>query len=179
MNHPDYGLDDTSLRSSFFEQLVEHTFISEVLQEVYFGYGLVVEVLRAEVDASGYDLVLECNGILRHVQLKTSKDRAKTSSQKVHLRLGEKASGCVVWVIRKEDPESRRMKLSYRYFGGLAGEPLPALQSFKIATHTKGDAKGVKNERPMIRVVPKSRFIGLETSGELVAILFGLKIKPN
>ena len=72
--------DNTFLKSSFYEQLVEHVFLSEVLQEVWYSFGKTVEVLRSEVDASGYDLVFECNGILRHVQLKTSKSDAKTAS---------------------------------------------------------------------------------------------------
>src|ERR1041385_8618602 len=41
-------------KSSFFEKLMEHVFISEVLQETWYGFGKVVEVLRSEVDASGF-----------------------------------------------------------------------------------------------------------------------------
>ena len=37
-----------------------------------------IEVLRAEIDASGYDLVLECNGVLRYVQFKSSYRTATT-----------------------------------------------------------------------------------------------------
>jgi hypothetical protein len=37
-----------------------------------------IEVLRAEIDASGYDLVLECNGVLRYVQFKSSHRDATT-----------------------------------------------------------------------------------------------------
>ncbi len=90
------------LRSSFYEQLVEHVFISELLQEAWFRFHRVVEVLRAEVDASGYDIVLECEGILRHVQLKTSRTAARAGSQKVALALGTKPGGCVVWILRSE-----------------------------------------------------------------------------
>lgn len=69
--------DDTSHQSTFYEQLVEHVFISEVLQEVWYGFGKTIEVLRSEVDTSGYNVIFECDGILRHVQLKTSKADAK------------------------------------------------------------------------------------------------------
>lgn len=71
------GNDDVFLKSNFYEQLVEHVFISELLQEVYFRHQKTVEVLRAEVDSSGYDIVLECNGFIRHVQLKTSGKRSQ------------------------------------------------------------------------------------------------------
>jgi hypothetical protein len=36
------------LKSNFYEQLVEHAFISELLQEAWFRYGKTVEVLRLE-----------------------------------------------------------------------------------------------------------------------------------
>ena len=165
--------EDASRKSSFIEQLVEHAFVSEILQEVYYGRGQVVEVLRSEVDSYGYDLILESNGVMRHVQLKTSRPDARASFQKVHMKLGEKPGGCVIWVIRHECPESRRMRLSYRFFGGAAGEPLPDVSGFKVARHNKGDATGKKKERPAIRVIPKSRFQLIETTSELVDTLFG------
>lgn len=174
MNSDHHKGSSTSLLSSFYEQLVEHAFVSEVLQECFYTHGRTVEVLRSEVDASGYDLVLDGNGIMRHVQLKTSKPESRTAVQKVHTALAEKPSGCVVWIIRHEDPETHRMRLSYRFFGGEAGKPLPSLAKFKAAKHTKGDASGKKKKRPAIRVVPKGKFRVVETTGELVEVLFGL-----
>lgn len=163
-----------SHKSGFYEQLIEHAFISEILQEAYFGSGHLVEILRSEVDAYGYDLVLECNGVARHVQLKTSRHDGKTALQKVHTKLAEKPSGCVVWVVRHEDPKTCRMRLSYRFFGGGPGKPLPSLAKFKVAKHTKGNKDGTKKERPAIRVVPKGKFCAYETTGELVKALFGI-----
>ena len=116
--------DDAYLKSMFYEQLVEHVFVSEVLQEVWYFFGETVEVLRSEVDSSGYDVVFECKGVLRHVQLKTSKADAKASRQKVNLALADKPSGCVVWIIRHEDRKSCRMRLSYLFFGDEAGQRL-------------------------------------------------------
>jgi hypothetical protein len=170
--------EDTFLKSSFFEQLVEHVFISELLQEVYYRFGLTVEVLRSEIDASGYDIVFECNGIVRHVQLKTSKIDGKTSRQKVNVALAKKPSGCVVWIIRAEDDADCRMQLTYRFFGNDAGQPLPSLDDFPIAKHTKGNKDGVKAERPSIRVVNKGQFTPIETTTELAIRLFGL-IEPT
>ena len=42
--------DDVYLKSMFYEQLVEHVFVSEVLQEVWYYFGATVEVrtLREE-----------------------------------------------------------------------------------------------------------------------------------
>lgn len=167
--------EDMYLKSSFYEQLVEHVFISEILQEVYFRFGKVVEVLRSEVDASGFDIVLECNGVLRHIQLKTSKKGGKTAYQKVNRALEGKPSGCVVWIIRDQDAEPHRMRLSYRFFGNAARLPLPSLDGFRVGKHTKGNKDGVKAERRSIRVVPKRSFETIETTTELVSKLFGIE----
>ena len=134
------------LKSNFYEQLVEHAFISELLQEAWFRYGKTVEVLRSEIDTSGYDLLLECNGVIRHVQLKNSITGSKTAYQKINIALAEKASGCVVWLMREEDESKNRVNLKYLYFGDIPGRPLPSLETFKIAKHTKRDAKGVKKK---------------------------------
>ena len=114
---PNPQTNDTSIHSTFYEQLVEHVFISEVLQECWYRHGVRVEVLKAEIDASGYDIVFECNGIMRHIQLKTSKVDGKTAKQNCNIALAEKPSGCMVWIVRDECPDTKRMKLSYRYFG--------------------------------------------------------------
>lgn len=162
------------LKSNFFEQLVEHVFVSEILQEAWFGYNKTVEVLRSEVDSSGYDLVLECNGVSRHVQLKTTRPESKTAYQKINIALQEKPSGCVVWIIMGETENGNRVKLRYRFFGSVPGGRLPSLRGFKVAKHTKGDAKGVKKERPAIRLVPKREFGEAMEIRDLLGKLFGL-----
>ena len=113
------------LKSNFYEQLVEHAFISELLQEAWFRYGKTVEVLRSEIDSSGYDLLLECNGVIRYVQFKNSIAGSKTAYQKINIALAEKPSGCVVWLMREEDEDTCRVKLRYLFFGNPPGEPLP------------------------------------------------------
>ena len=141
------------LKSNFFEQLVEHAFISELLQEAWFRYGKTVEVLRSEIDTSGYDLLLECNGVIRHVELKTSGTEARRSFQNINMVLAQKPSGCVIWIVREENETENRVNLKYLFFGNAPGEPLSSLETFKIAKHTKGNAKGFKKERPLIRGV--------------------------
>jgi hypothetical protein len=151
------------LQSTFYEQLVEHIFVAELLQEAWFGHKEVVEVLRAEIDASGFDIVLECRGITRHVQLKTSATSATTQYQKVSLKLGEKRGGCVVWIVRDEIAVAakHRVKLQYRFFGALASESKLDITNevYRVAKHTKGNSTGEKKERRGIRMVPKSAFL--------------------
>ena len=171
MTTTDSSVDSTE--SSFREKLLEHVFVSELLQEAWLNRHQTVEVLRSEVDASGYDLVLECNGVIRHVQLKGSKADAKTSIQKVNIKLAEKPSGCVVWLLFKEDTRAGRLKLDYLFFGEGPDEPLSGLDSLKVGRHTKADARGRKSERPSIRVIPKGQFTRIPGMTELMDRLFG------
>ena len=60
----------------------------------------------------------------------------------------------------------------FAFFGGPPGKPLPDITGMKIGRHTKGNAKGVKAERPMIRKIPLSRFEKIADLDVLVARLF-------
>jgi hypothetical protein len=115
------------LKSTFYEQLIEHVFISELLQEAWFRLGKTVDELRPEIDSAGYDLLLECNGVIRHVKLKNSIQGPKIAYQKINTALAEKPSGCIVWLIREEDKIKNRVNLKYLYFGDAPGKPLPSL----------------------------------------------------
>jgi hypothetical protein len=156
--------------SSNREKLLEHLFIGEVLRYLWQQGVRTVEFLRSEVDSGGYDLVIDCNSIIRHIQLKSSHREAKTARQNVHLRLADKPSGCVVWVLFDEST----LNLGpFLWFGGLPGEPLPDIRSFPVAKHTKGNAQGVKAFKPNIRVVNRVQFQEITSVAELVERLFG------
>lgn len=158
--------------SSYREQLVEYAFVSELLQDGWLRRRQPIDVLRSDVDAAGYDLVLECQGITRHVQLKSTVLGGTTRTQKIHTKLGSCPSGCVVWVVL-EPGEAGRIRLAYLVLGSNAGMPLTKLSSFPVAKHTKGDATGHKAERPAIREAPRSAFVALPDVAALTDWLFG------
>jgi hypothetical protein len=119
-------------------------------------------------------VVLECDRKLRHVQFKGSTDEAKASFQKVNVALGKKPSGCIVWMRSTLEPHSRRLKLRYLFFGNGPGEPLPSVENFPLAKHSKGDSTGKKKERAEIRKVGKSLFREVSSTRDLIKVLFGL-----
>lgn len=102
-------------------------------------------------------MVLECGPVLRHVQFKSRRLDAKTSTYKLNTRLAERPSGCVVWLGWSPQPNENRVHIEYRWFGGSPGEPLPDLGDV-VAKHAKANAAGVKLERPGIRRVNLGRF---------------------
>jgi hypothetical protein len=161
-----------SLHSSRREKLVEHVFVGEVLRELWRAGVYEVDVLRAETDTAGYDIVVEVGAVIRHVQLKSSALTSRTSRQKIHIALGEKQSGCVVWVMF--DPSTMEIG-PFRWFGGRPGQPLPDISGFPVAKHTKGNAYGEKADRKNIRVLNKGKFEEIESIDGVIEKLFGLQ----
>ena len=158
-----------SFESGFRERTLEYIFLSEILQEVWLTQNRrTVDVLRPDVDRAGYDLVLECEGISRYIQLKSSRLDARTSRQTLNAKLADKPGGCVIWL--SYEVIDGRAKLHYRFFGGTPEEK-PNLGSI-IGKHSKGNAEGVKAERPNTRVINKGGFTQLSSVGELIAKLF-------
>lgn len=128
-----------------------------------------IEVLKSEVDRGGYDIVLEANGILRHIQLKSTLSGSAVRHVTVSTRLLEKPSGCVIWL----EVDQRTLALeSYLWFGGQPGARLPDLGS-KVSRHSRGDSSGQKLERPMHRDLGKACFERVESADELLVRLFG------
>lgn len=162
-------MEEHSLNSSFREKLIEHLFVGELLKLSWINNDYSLEVSKPEVDNSGYDLIIEAQGILRHVQLKAAFIGAKTSRQNIHVSLAAKPSGCVVWVYF----DKNNLALGpFLFFGGKPGESLPDLSNLRVAKHTKGDADGFKAERPNIRTINKGSFTTYETIEALYHALF-------
>ena len=162
-------MDKHFLKSSYREKLIEHLFIGELLKLSWLNDSCSVEVAKPEVDNQGYDLIIEDNMVVRHVQLKAAHLNAKAANQKVHIALSNKISGCVIWVYFNE----KTLELGpFLFFGGKPGMPLPSLEAFRVAKHTKANSEGIKAERPEIRTIPKGSFVRYETVSELYDQLF-------
>lgn len=157
------------LHSTLRERIVEHVFVGDALRWLWLHGVTNVEVLRSEFDAGGYDLVMSHGRTVRHIQFKTSMVGGKAASIKASLKLMDKQSGCIIWII--VTPE---LKLdSYRWLGGRPGHALPDIRNMRVAKHTKANAKGKKAERPDQRIIPRSRFDSLGSLDEVLERLFG------
>lgn len=155
--------------SSYRERMLEYLFLGELLKLSWLKYDASLEVSYPLVDRSGYDVALEANGIVRHVQLKTSTTTAKTSNQGIHTDLAKKPSGCVIWI--RFDP--KQMTLGpFGFFGNKPGEPLD-LNDFKVKKRSTANTLGKKPLRPKIREIPKGKFQEIEDIPKLYIELFG------
>lgn len=150
------------------EKVIEHTFLAELARCLVLDLGLPFEVLRAEFDAFGYDLAIEANRVLRHVQLKATTAEGKRAHVDVQLALAEKPGGCVVWIF--VDP--RTLVLGpFLWFGGPPGQPLPDLGE-RAVRHTRGDAAGQKKMRSGLRRLPKGMFQRFDDVADLAKAMF-------
>jgi hypothetical protein len=108
--------------------------------------------------------------IVRHIQFKTAMVNGKTAGIKASLKLMEKPSGCIIWIL--VTPELNLD--SYLWLGGAPGHALPDIQGMRVAKHSKANAGGIKAQRPQHRSVPRGRFEKLGTLDEVLERLFGL-----
>lgn len=167
------AVDERQYRSSSHrEKVVEHVFLGELLRYLWVQRIEGVQVLKPEVDAAGYDLVLALGTTIRHVQLKTMMKGGKAQSQPVHESLAAQPSGCVVWIVLNEDLSFDH----FRWYGEAPGRALEKLVKCKHAKHNRANAQGIKQARASTRSVPKSAFepvVGMEA---LVQRLFGVAV---
>lgn len=155
------------------EKALEHRLISD-LAVLMLRRGMSLDVLRSEFDAQGYDVVLEAGQVIRHIQLKASREGGKRRHVDINVRLRAKPGGCVVWI--NYDPATLAIT-TLRWFGGLPGEQLPDLGSI-VTRHSKGDRQGTKHCRPALRNLSIARFETVESLDELADRLFGSAMTP-
>ncbi|MBA9859252.1 hypothetical protein [Ralstonia insidiosa] len=157
------------VQSVLRERIIEHVFVGEVLRRLWQLGVAEVEVLRSEFDAGGYDLVLSYKDVVRHVQLKSAIEGGKTSVVSVSLKLADRPSGCVLWIIVDEQLAFR----GYRWFGGLPGQRLPDVGDKKVARQSRANKDGVKGDRPGHRTLRRGDFETLATLDAVLQRLFG------
>jgi hypothetical protein len=128
-----------------------------------------VEILKPEVDCSGYDVVLVKGDLVRHVQLKASIKGGRAAAQNINASLALQGSGCVIWIV--VDTELKFD--SYLWLGGLPGRRLPSLAGYPAAKHARGNADGIKADRVNTKKIPKRAFTQVASLPALAVRLFG------
>lgn len=161
-----------SEHSTLREKVLEHAFLTELSKVLLLDNGVPLEILRAEFDANGYDVAIEVNGVLRHIQFKAMRLGGKRRHVDVAQALAAKPSGCVVWFVA--DPASLALGPFY-WLGGRPGAPLPDL-GLKVARHSKPNMNQEKKTRTAHRQISIAKFQRLETMQDVAMALFG---KPS
>ncbi|MEG3180115.1 hypothetical protein [Sphingomonas sp. LT1P40] len=163
------ALDHHYIHSTLRERIVEHVFVGEALRRLWQLGIFDVEVLRSEFDAGGYDLVMSRGSIIRHIQFKSVMQEGKAARTSVSLKLADKPSGCIIWMVVSPELELK----SFLWFGSGPGVKLPDLGEFSVTKHSKGNADGIKFERPNHRIIPRGKFDALGSLDGVLEKLFG------
>jgi len=157
------------------EKVIEHTFLAELSRSLLLDLAMPFEVLRSEFDAFGYDVVIEANRLLRHIQLKATAATGSRAHVDVQVALADKPGGCVVWVF--VDPATLLLG-PFLWFGGKPGFPLPPLGD-RAVRHSRGDSDGTKKVRAGLRRLPKGSFTRFNTMRDLAMAMFGSAQKDH
>lgn len=163
------GIAKHSLHSTLRENIIEHLFAGELLRRLWQRNVVDAEILKSEFDAGGYDLVLSCHSVTRHIQLKVSRVGGRRTDVGVNRRLADKPSGCVIWIIVDDELNFHE----FWWFGNKPGEPLPDLSMMAAVKHTKGNAQGVKAIRGGHRLVKHSSFSKFYKIDDVIEKLLG------
>ena len=118
--------------SQLRESITTHASLAAIGTEIWRRRHFDAEILRAEFDAAGYDLVIAANGANRHIQLRTRNLSGTRASYGTSQRLADQPSGCVV-VLHIDDGDLRIRE--YGLFAGPPGQPLPDITSYRATKH--------------------------------------------
>lgn len=148
-------LEAHSHYSSLRERIVEHLFLGELLRRLWVKQRYGVEVSRAESDSFGYDIVIESEKTIRHIQLKSNMKRPRDLTIARSLEL--KPSGCVIWIGLTPHLELQE----FGWFGNPPGERLPPLKDFEATLRIGRNSDGKRPQRMNHVDVPFARHFAI------------------
>jgi len=130
-----------ALFSARREKILENLFSGEVLKELWCRAVFDADLLHSDIDASGYDIVLELPDGVRHIQLKASTKRKLITA---NAKICDRPSGCIIVMIVSEDTLDFE---EFLWFGNALGQKCDDIRNFPSARHSKGNSQGHKSFR--------------------------------
>jgi hypothetical protein len=111
--------------SRLIENVIEHGFIYDISCELLRrNPPQAVDILRAEVDRNGVDLVLSSAFVTHQVQMKARSNKPASAPYAISDSIWGSPGGCVIWIIY----DAASMKPLDYY---LLGCPLPSIDTFR------------------------------------------------
>jgi hypothetical protein len=152
-----WRLNALSDRSSHVENVLRHAFLAELAGEVWRDDpNEPLGISKAEVDDSGYDLVLERNGTIRRVQMKHAHEQKTPKSFSVRVEFATYPGSCIVVI---SHTLSDLKPASYSFYGGGPDEEMPYIEAHRTTkSPVRRGADGKRKLRVNYRDVPFSRF---------------------
>jgi hypothetical protein len=89
-------MNNISENSVFFEKMIVHRFIADIMMLGWYKYKVEIKILHSEIDSSGYDIILKKDNIIRCVQLKTSGVDSKAPYQNLNILIAKEENPCII-----------------------------------------------------------------------------------
>lgn len=158
-------------RSSYVENVLRHAFLAELSYLVWENDPFdSLTISNAEVDDSGYDVVLARGNVIRHIQLKQAHEEKVPQKFSVRVSFAILPGSCLV-VISHALADLRPK--SYAFYGGGPTDEMPYIE-VQRTTKSSGrrTADGQRVLRRNYRDAPFSRFKRGLSAKELLDELF-------
>ena len=164
-------IEALSLSSSYVENVLKHTFLADLLQTAWrIDHTRKINVFDAEVDDSGFDLVVSSGHTFRHIQLKSTHSAGRARSLSAHTALSSALGGCIVWLFYSA--ETLRIE-HYRFFGEQSGGAMADISGLPKTKTVRRDIHGQRREREHHRKIKLSAFSPPLSIEQLYECLFG------
>lgn len=158
-------------RSSHVENVLTHSLVAKIAQELWRRDPFIdLKIFNTEVDDSGFDLVLGCQGVMRFIQIKQTHTQGNAVKYSLRLDFSRMAGACAVVLVYAGDT----LEIDHcLFFGGAPNKPMPDIEANR-ASQSPGrrTAEGVRKIRENYRDVPRHSFQGPLSISALVDVLF-------
>lgn len=140
-------LEALAERSSHVENVLRHAFLAELASEVWRDDpNEPLGISSAEVDDSGYDLMVERNATIRRIQLKQAHDEKVPRNFSVRVAFATYPGSCIV-VIAHSLLDLR--PTSYSFYGSSPGDPMPYIEAHRT---TKAPGRRTVDGKRVLRL---------------------------
>lgn len=158
-------------RSSYVENVLIHRLVSDLAGEMWRRDPMApLHVFNAEVDDSGFDLVLGRGDQLRYIQVKQVHKLGRASKFSVRLEFARLPGSCVVVVVHTEDT----LEVDhFLFYGSSTREPMPSIDANRATVSPiRRGSDGKRKTRENYRDIPRRKFRGPLSTGQLLDALF-------
>jgi hypothetical protein len=158
-------------RSSHVENVLRHAFLAELAGEVWRDdSNEPLGISNAEVDDSGYDIVLERNAIIRRIQLKQHHESKTPKAFPVRVEFATYPGSCIIAIAHSL---SDLKPTSYSFYGSGPDDHMPYIEVNRTTKAARRRTpEGTRALRLNYRDVPFSRFKKKLSMRQLIEELF-------
>lgn len=156
VQEPDYR-NGLAVRSTYVENVLIHSMIAGLAAELWKrDPAQRLHIFKAEVDDSGFDLVLGIRNELRYIQVKQCHEQGKKRGFSIQTEFSRLPGSCAVLIVHAEDTLAIK---HFEFYGEVPGLPMPNIEHFPpTQSSTRKDSEGNKRIREHYRDVPRTKF---------------------